>query len=143
MSDEDKATSSELLTTEGREACQRIAAQDEGVWSQRAAALLAIDEGMTRAQASAKTGLTPGQVSYAVSLLRHQSLAMFPNAPSGETPPPETEPEKKASQKGKDRDAGRGKDKKKGKGKGKDKKKGKGKGKDKKKAKSKAGKKKK
>jgi hypothetical protein len=135
MSDEKEATiaTATLLTAEERETCQRIAAHDDGVIGQRAAALLAVDEGMTRAQASVKTGLTPGQVGYAVTLLRGKGLAMFPDAPSGKAPlPTAAKPKKKASKKGKDKG--------KGKGKGKDKKKAK-KGKDKKKAK--AGKKKK
>ena len=57
---------------------RQVAALEQGTLSQRAAALLAVDEGMTRAQAAAQTGLTPGQVSYAVTLFRRDGLAMFP-----------------------------------------------------------------
>lgn len=75
MSDSEK-----LLTAEEQVACQKIAASGEGLAGQRAAALLAIDQGATRAQASEQTGLTVSQVGYLLSVFRKKHLSMFPDA---------------------------------------------------------------
>jgi len=72
--------SEKLLTVEERDACRKIAAPGEGLASQRATALLAIDQGATRAQASEQTGLTLGQIGYLLRTFRQRHLAMFPGA---------------------------------------------------------------
>jgi hypothetical protein len=86
-----------LLTAEERDACQKIAASDAGIAGQRAAALLATDQGATRAQASEQTGLTVGQIGYLLRTFRQKRLGMFPDVGPGEAPETEkaaSEPEK-------------------------------------------------
>ena len=68
-----------LLSPEARAACERIAA-GEAVWSQRAQALLAVDEGATQAEAGQRAGLTPGQVEYWLGKFRRDQLSIFPEA---------------------------------------------------------------
>ena len=92
MSDSEK-----LLTTEEQDACQKIAASGEGLAGQHAAALLAIDQGATRAQASEKTGMTVGQIGYLLRVFRQKRLSMFPDAePIEEEKEREQPPEKPA-----------------------------------------------
>lgn len=112
---------SNVLTPEGRAACQKIAGMDAGVTSQRATALLAVADGATRVQASVQTGLTPGQVGYAVALFRRKGLTMFPDLPQAKAAAKTAKP-KETKNKAK---KGKGKKKpkpKRGKGKGKKKK---------------------
>jgi hypothetical protein len=66
-----------LLSFEEREICSRISTGD-GLDGQRALALLAVDDGMTQANAAAQAGLTPNQVKYCLTLFRRQRLDMFP-----------------------------------------------------------------
>ena len=68
-----------LLSPEARAACERIAA-GEAPWSQRAQALLAVDEGATQAEAGQRVGLTQGQVKYWVGKFRRDQLGIFPEA---------------------------------------------------------------
>ena len=68
-----------LLSPEARAACERIAAGD-APWSQRAQALLAVDEGATRAEAGQRAGLTQGQVKYWLGRFRLDQLSIFPEA---------------------------------------------------------------
>ena len=68
-----------LLSPEARAACQRIGA-GEAPWSQRAQALLAVDEGATQAEAGQRAGLTPGQVEYWLGKFRRDQLSIFPEA---------------------------------------------------------------
>ncbi|MBN1978579.1 MAG: helix-turn-helix domain-containing protein [Anaerolineae bacterium] len=97
MSDSEK-----LLTVEEQDACQKITASG-GLASQRAAALLAMDQGATRAQASEQTGLTSGQIGYLLRAFRQKHLGLFPDAEAGEAQPaPEaaaSEPEKDEGEK--------------------------------------------
>jgi outer membrane biosynthesis protein TonB len=95
------STSEKLLTVEERDACQKVAASGTGLASQRATALLAIDEGATRAQASEQTSLTLGQVGYLLRTFRQKRLAMFPDAEPGEEQPPAeaAEPKKEGQEK--------------------------------------------
>lgn len=85
-----------LLTAEERDACQKIAASDAGIASQRAAALLVTDQGATRAQASEQTGLTVGQIGYLLRTFQQKRLDMFPDVEPSETEA--AEPEKEASE---------------------------------------------
>ncbi|MFN2269657.1 MAG: helix-turn-helix domain-containing protein [Anaerolineae bacterium] len=87
MSDSEK-----LLTAEEQVACQKIAASGEGLAGQRAAALLAIDQGATRAQASEQAGLTVNQVGYLLGVFRQKRLSLFPDTE------PIEEKEEKASE---------------------------------------------
>jgi hypothetical protein len=127
MSSEERTATgaSNVLTSAERAACQKIAGADAGVTSQRAAALLAVADGATRVQASVQSGLTPGQVGYAVTLFRRKGLAMFPDLLEVEPPEETAQPKKKAKKKGKDKKKpkkGKKNKPKKGKGKGKKKK---------------------
>lgn len=109
MSDNEK-----LLTVEERNACQKIAASDAGLTSQRATALLAIDGGATRTQASEQTSLTVGQIGYLLRAFRQKRLDMFSDIePDKAQPTAEaTEPEEEASEPEKDKKEKAKKDKK-------------------------------
>jgi len=147
---------SKLLTTQERETCQKISV-GETPHSQRAQALLALDEGATQAQAGQQAGLTRGQVKYLLGKFRKDRLEVFPEEAYVEPPaapevpeavvPEEVEPavenaqedqpEKKTGQEKKSKEPKKKKDKKSKKKKGKGKKKGSKKKKGKKKNKSK------
>ena len=66
-----------LLTSEERAACERIAAAGEAPYSQRAQALLALDQGATQAAAGRQAGLTSGQVKYCLGKFRQQGLSLL------------------------------------------------------------------
>jgi hypothetical protein len=91
--------SEKLLTMEERNVCQKVAASEDALASQRATALLAIDGGATRAQAAEQTGLTTGQIGYLLRAFRQKHLDIFPDVePDEAQPPAETvEPEAEAS----------------------------------------------
>ncbi len=67
----------QLLTSGERAACQQIAS-GAAPHSQRATALLALDEGVTQAEAGQNAGLPRGQVQYWLNKFRQQRLAIFP-----------------------------------------------------------------
>jgi hypothetical protein len=69
---------SRLLTPEEREACGRVAAGC-APHSQRALALMALDQGVTQAEAGELSGLTKGQVRYWRDRFRDNRLGIFPN----------------------------------------------------------------
>jgi outer membrane biosynthesis protein TonB len=89
-----------LLTIEEQDVCQKIAASG-GLASQRAAALLAIDQGATRAQTSEQTGLTLGQIGYLLHVFGQKHLDLFPDAspPEEEEQPPAEQTEAKGDKK--------------------------------------------
>ena len=66
-----------LLSPQERDVCLRISEGDT-IHSQRAGALLAIDDGATQAQAGQRAGLTQGQVSYWLGKFRKVRLDIFP-----------------------------------------------------------------
>ena len=66
-----------LLSAQERDVCLRIAVED-GINSQRATALLAIDDGVTHVEASQRAGLTLGQVKYWLGKFRNVHLDIFP-----------------------------------------------------------------
>jgi hypothetical protein len=72
-----KIQENQLLTPEERAACLEITS-GEGPHSQRATALLALDEGSTQMQAAGQAGLTKGQVRYWLGKFRQERLAIFP-----------------------------------------------------------------
>lgn len=67
----------QLLTSGERATCQQIAS-GAAPHSQRATALLALDEGVTQAEAGQNAGLPRGQVQYWLNKFRQQRLAIFP-----------------------------------------------------------------
>jgi len=104
-----------LLTSQEWAICEQIAVR-EGPHGPRALALLALDEGITQAQAGERAGLSRGQVKYWVARFRKQRLSIFPDGlldepDAKETVEPATEieekPEKATSVK--DKKAKRGK----------------------------------
>ena len=68
-----------LLSSQERSVCIRFAEGDT-LHSQRAQALLAIDDGNTQAQAGQRAGLTKGQVSYWLGKYRKIRLEIFPES---------------------------------------------------------------
>ncbi len=69
-----------LLSDEIRPVIERIATARQDIEGQRAAALLAMADGRSQAEAAAAVGLTEGQVNYAVRKFRDQGLGAFPSA---------------------------------------------------------------
>ena len=90
-----------LLTPEERAVCERISQADDAPYNYRAQTLLALDEGMSQAQAGERSGLTRGQVKYALSRFRQHKLGIFPehlqapvtSVPAEPQPQPVTPPE--------------------------------------------------
>ena len=74
---EETTMESNLLTTQENNIC-KIIAGGEAPHSQRAIALLALNEGSTQAEAAKQAGLTKGQVKYWVGKFRRQHLYIFP-----------------------------------------------------------------
>jgi DNA-directed RNA polymerase specialized sigma24 family protein len=66
-----------LLTVQERQACEQIAAGN-APHSQRAQALLALDEGVTQSEAGSRAALTVGQVRYWLGRFRQRRLEIFP-----------------------------------------------------------------
>ena len=66
-----------LLISEERLACEHIAA-GKAPWSQRAQALLALDEGQSEEVAAERSGLRVTQVSYWINAFRKQRTDIFP-----------------------------------------------------------------
>jgi hypothetical protein len=91
-----------LLTPEEREVCARIAAGNPP-HSQRALALLALDQGATQVEAGERSGLTKGSVRYWRNLFRKRRLSIFSEAllgkeePGSSLTPPKT-PQQQAHQ---------------------------------------------
>ena len=67
----------QLLSSEERDAFEKISS-GAAPHSQRAQALLAIDEGATQHEAGLKAGLTDGQVKYWLGKFRKEGLDIFP-----------------------------------------------------------------
>ena len=76
---EDRQTVGKLLSPEERGVFKQLAA-GEVPWSQRAQALLALDEGATQAEAGSQAGLTLGQVRYWLGRYREDGLSIVPEA---------------------------------------------------------------
>ncbi len=76
----EQATSgSNLLTPQEQAICKQIATR-EAPHSQRALALLALNERSTQAQTAEQAGLSTGQVKYWIAKFRKQRLGIFPDA---------------------------------------------------------------
>jgi outer membrane biosynthesis protein TonB len=83
---EQEQTAGKLLSPEDRGVCRQLTA-GEAPWSQRAQALLALDEGATQAGAGSQAGLSQGQVSYWLGRYRDGGLSIFPEAELSQTQP--------------------------------------------------------
>ncbi len=70
-----------LLSDTERAECKRVAQTESGLHSRRATALLMIGDGSTHREAGTKTGLSIGQVRYALNRFRKLGLAIFPPPP--------------------------------------------------------------
>ena len=115
------SSNEKLLTAEEQDACQKIAASGDGLEGQRAAALLAIDQGATRTQVSEQTSLTSGQIGYLLRAFGRKRLELFHNAEASEEQPA-AEPAEPEMKKGKGKKAKKSKKDKKAKAEKKDKK---------------------
>lgn len=73
------ADTEQLLLPEERAALKKLAEKMD-IDGKRAAALLAIDAGESQADAAGQTGLTKGQVQYALKKFRSERLLAFPGA---------------------------------------------------------------
>ena len=73
-----------LFNPQERAVCGRVAAR-EAPWSQRAQALVALDEGATQVGAADRAGLTHGQVRYWLGRFRQDGLSIFPESEQAET----------------------------------------------------------
>ena len=119
-----------LLDPDQREAIERIT-KSEAPHNQRAQAILALDEGITQAEAGQRAGLTSGQVKYWLGKFRQVRMQIFPEelrnaeqvAQASEEKARAGKPKIIKSQKSKPKKAKKGKSKKSGKKKGKNKKK--------------------
>jgi hypothetical protein len=80
------STPAALLTAAERNVCRKIAAQNSGLASQRAAALLAIDKGTTWAAAGKQTALASGQIRYLMTAFRKRRMAVFSDEAAKKTP---------------------------------------------------------
>jgi CHAD domain-containing protein len=67
-----------LLTPQERVVCQQIAARSD-MYARRALALLALDEGLKQAEASARAGLSSRRVRYWLAQFRQRRLDVFPS----------------------------------------------------------------
>jgi len=83
-----------LLTADERDRCEQIA-NGERPHSQRATALLCVDEGCTQSQAAAQSDLSASQVQYWVAKFKRDRMGIFPTAP---TEQPAVEKEKEAAE---------------------------------------------
>ena len=103
-----------LLTPEEQAACEQFVA-DDTLHGKRAAALLAVNDGHTRAHAAEQVGLSPGQVKYALARFREIGMGMFPSdqeeVPTEEEKPVEKTKEKQKPKKKKKAKASKGKKK--------------------------------
>jgi len=93
---------SSLLTPQERAVCQRIATRDD-LYSRRARALLALEEGTTQAVAGQRARLAARTVRYWLAAFRKKRLDIFParvmdQARSMVAPPPEPEDQPEASE---------------------------------------------
>jgi len=82
-----------LLTEEQRAICQDITAKKIKVESQRAQALLAVDDGMTQVKAAEEADLSAGQVRYLITNFKKKGLDLFPEELLKKNAPPRAKKE--------------------------------------------------
>lgn len=68
-----------LLSKEQVRTCQDLTAPENGVASQRAAALLSLNGGSTQIKAATDSGLTIGQVRYLLYTFKRKGMMVFPS----------------------------------------------------------------
>lgn len=92
------ARNQNILTPEEVGICQKLAKLDIKLVSQRAQALLLINDGTTQADTAETSGLTIGQVRYLMIIFRKDGINIFPEkllSALVTTTPEETEPDEK------------------------------------------------
>ncbi len=67
-----------ILTVQEIDICKNLAKLDIKLVSQRAQALLLINDGATQATAAEQTGLSVGQVRYLMIIFRKNGISLFP-----------------------------------------------------------------
>jgi len=130
MSNQDDIVQEGKLLSEQERVAFKMISTGNDLHGQRAIALLAVDQGATRAEAAQQAGLTPGQVKYWLGKFRQVRMQIFPEELL-KAEQLDQEP-KGSSKAGKSKKSKKGKAKKTKKNKGKGKKKGSGKKKKKK-----------
>lgn len=91
----DEKGTGKLLSPQDREACQQLL-ESEAPHSQRAQALLALDEGATQVEAGELAGLSGGQVKYWLAKFRKEGMGIFPESALA-APEPKPEPDTPAA----------------------------------------------
>lgn len=114
--DDRNPVTGKLLTKKEREVCLRLSQLDAGLACRRATALLALDEGLTSAEASARASLTIGQIQYLRSAFAQKRLLVFPQDMLLKEKEPaktkeKTKKDKKVKKKAKKKDDGKKKNK--------------------------------
>ena len=80
-----------LLTSEEKSTCEQISKSNGQPDSQRARALLALNEDMSQAKAAELAGLTIGQVRYCLSRFRQLRTGIFSTQEKSQTTGVETD----------------------------------------------------
>jgi hypothetical protein len=78
MSNQDDIVQEGKLLSEQERVAFKMISTGNDLHGQRAIALLAVDQGATRAEAAQQAGLTPGQVKYWLGKFRQVRMQIFP-----------------------------------------------------------------
>lgn len=78
MTQHNSISATQLLSIADKEICTQLKNLDSSDASQRAAALLFINDGATQTEAAEKSGLTIGQIRYLVKRFKEKGIEMFP-----------------------------------------------------------------
>lgn len=79
-----------LLAPENQIVCVKLSGLAIPEVSQRAAALILLDQGTTQAEAAEKSGLSIGQIRYLVKRFKEKGMAMFPAEALAQATSPES-----------------------------------------------------
>ena len=85
--------SGKLFTPDERAICEKLADFTGELINKRAAILLLLDDGKTQSQACDESGMSLGQLRYALTLFRKEGVSMFPQEEVA--PAPEKKKKKK------------------------------------------------
>lgn len=96
--------SGKLFTPEERAICEKLADFKGELINKRAAILLLLDDGTTQSQACEQSGMSLGQLRYALTLFRKEGIAMFLQEEAAEAPAPKKEEKKKEVKEKKEKD---------------------------------------
>lgn len=94
----------QILNKKEKEICQKVVDGRESVEKKRAVALLALNDGVTRTQASVISGLTIGQVNYLVNIFNKKRMDIFSEEITGKLKPGKNEKKSKKQKKEKKKD---------------------------------------